>query len=123
MNVRACDLLRTLLIAGGFLIAPLLANAEIVSTDQLVAKSSADAERAKIQAFVDRANAAGQLHALGVKSLDAQTRISALSDEEVHELAARIDSLPAGGGVAGFTDQQVIIVLLLLILVVILVTA
>jgi hypothetical protein len=123
MNVRSCNLLRTLLVAGGLLIVPMLANAEIVSTDQLVAKSSTDAERAKIQSFLDRASATGQLQALGVKGIDAQTRISALSDAEVHELAARIDSLPAGGNVAGFTDQQIVIVLLLLILVVVLVTA
>jgi len=123
MNVRARDLLRTLLIAGSFVIAPMLASAEIVATDQLVAKSTTDTERAKVEAFLDRANATGQLEALGVKGLDAKTRISALSDEEVHELAAKIDSLPAGGGLAGFTDQQVIIVILLLILVVILVTA
>lgn len=123
MNVRACSLLRILLVASSLLMTPMLASAEIVSTDQLVAKSSTDAERAKIQAFLDRANATGQLQALGVKGIDAQTRISALSDEEVHELAARIDSLPAGAGFAGFTDQQIIIVVLLLILVAILVAA
>ncbi|HYA59196.1 MAG TPA: PA2779 family protein [Burkholderiaceae bacterium] len=123
MNVRAYSLLRTLLVASSLLMTPMLAGAEIVSTDQLVAKSSTDAERARIQAFLDRANATGQLQSLGVKGIDAQTRISALSDEEVHELAARIDSLPAGGNFGGFTDQQIIIVVLLLILVAILVSA
>lgn len=123
MNVRGCNLLKILLVAGSLLMTPILASAEIVSTDQLVAKSSTGAEREKIQAFLDRANATGQLEALGVKGIDAQTRISALSDEEVHELAARIDSLPAGGNFAGFTDQQIIIIVLLLILVAILVTA
>lgn len=97
------------------------ARAEIVTTEQMTARQQVDAERARVQAFVDRAAAAGQLRALGVEGANAKERIAALSDQDVHALAARIDALPAGGNIGSFTDEQVIIVLLLIILVAILV--
>jgi len=122
MKLRRYCLLTIMLVTGSLVFAPLQATAGIVSTDDVAVQSSTDAERAKIQAFVDRANAAGQLQALGVNGADAQTRVSALSDEEVHALAGKIDSLPAGGNIGNFTNEQIIIVLLLLILVVILVS-
>jgi len=117
MNLRSCSLVGTVLVLGSLLVAPMAAIAGIVSTEQLTAQSRTDAERAKVQAFLDRANAAGQLQALGVNGVDAQTRVSALSDDEVHELSGKIDSLPAGGDFGGFTNQQIIIIVLLLILV------
>jgi hypothetical protein len=40
----------------------------------------------------------------------SKARIGALSDEEVHTLAGKIDSLPAGGNFGSFSDEQVIIV-------------
>lgn len=54
---------------------------------------------------------------MGVDGIAAENRVDALNDEEVHALAQRIDSLPAGGNIAGFTNEQIIIVLLLVILV------
>jgi hypothetical protein len=113
------------LAAGLFAVAllgqPLQARAEIVSTEQITSQQRSDAERARVQSFVERADAAGQLHALGVAGPAARARIAALSDDEVHALAGRIDTLPAGGNFGSFTDEQVIIVLLLIILVAVLV--
>lgn len=122
MNVLCLQPLGAIFLAAGLLFAPVLATAEIVTTDQIAAQRGTDAERAKIEAFLDRASVADQLQALGVDALNAKKRLSALSDDEVHELAGKIDSLPAGGNIGGFTDQQIIIILLLLILVVILVS-
>jgi hypothetical protein len=93
------------------------ARAEIVSTDQLTAQQTADAERAKVQAFVDRASVKEKLLAMGIGGLTAKDRIAALNDQEVHVLSAKIDSLPAGGNFGSFTNDQLIIVLLIAILV------
>jgi len=117
MNLRRWNLLAALSVAGSLLFAPLLADAAIVSTDQLTAQSRMDAERASVQAFLDRANATGQLQALGVDGVDAKTRVSSLTDDEVHALAEKIDASPAGGDFGGFSNQQIIIIILLLILV------
>jgi len=107
----------TLLVSAALLLQPLAAHAGIVSTEQITAAQSTAAERARVEAFVDRASAAGKLRALGVDAALAKDRVAALSDTEVHGIAARIDALPAGAGIGGFSDEQVIIVLLLLILV------
>ncbi len=123
MLTRNHRLLGTLLATAALLLQPLAAQAGIVSTEQLTARQNADAERARVEAFVERASAAGKLRALGVDAALARQRVASLSDAEVHQIAARIDALPAGAGIGGFSDEQVIIVLLLLILVVVLVTA
>ena len=122
MNFKRYRILGTALLAAALVIQPTLARAEIVTTEQLTAQHNTDAERARIQSFVDRAGAAGKLRALGVDGAFAKARIGALSDEEVHTLAGKIDSLPAGGNFGSFSDEQVIIILLILVIVIILVS-
>jgi hypothetical protein len=100
-----------------------LARAGIVTSEQLTAQHRSDTDRAKILAFIERANVRDRIQAMGVDGLAARDRVAALDDEEAHAVAQRIDALPAGGNVGSFTDTQVIIVLLLIILVVVLVTA
>ena len=56
---------------------------------------------------------AARLEALGARRADVQARVDALSDEEVLQLAARLDSLPAGGD--GFIGALVFVFLVLLI--------
>lgn len=121
MNLRRLRSFGHLLLSASLVLAPVLAHAGIVTTEQMTARQQTDAERARIQSFVERAGAAGQLQLLGIGAADAQSRVEALSDEEVHALTGRIDSLPAGGNFGSFTDEQVIIVLLLIILVIVLV--
>jgi DNA-binding transcriptional regulator YdaS (Cro superfamily) len=98
-------------------------HAEIVTTGQLTAQHVTDVERATIQSFLDRANVRHKIQAMGIDGLLARDRVAALSDEEVHVLAARIDSLPTGGNFANFTNDQLIIVLLIAILVAVVVSA
>lgn len=95
-----------------------LARAAIVDTDALGAQSRAELERAKVQAFIDRADVKERLQAMGVGGLVAGGRVASLSDAEVHALAQRIDALPAGGNLS---EQDIIIILLVAILVAILI--
>lgn len=90
------------------------ANAELVGTDQLVQQSQTDQDRAKVQAFLDRADVRQKLSTLGVSGLTAQDRVAAMSDAEAHMLAQRIDALPAGGNLS---NSDLIIILLVAILV------
>lgn len=55
------------------------------------------AEREKVQAFLSREDVAKQMQTYGVTSQAAIERVAALSDDEVHQLSEKIDSLPAGG--------------------------
>lgn len=91
--------------------------AAIVSTDEMSAQNQTAVERAKIQAFLDRAGVKDRLQALGVDGMMAQYRVAALSDPEVHALAQKIDSMPAGGNLRNMSDSDLIIILLLVILI------
>jgi hypothetical protein len=96
-----------------------LTQAAIVTTDQLTAQHDRDAERARINDFLNRASVRNKMQAMGVDGLSASQRVAAMGDQEVHEIAGRIDALPAGGGAGGFTNDQIIIILLVAILVVV----
>jgi hypothetical protein len=57
-----------------------------------------------------------QLQAHGVSIEQAKARVIALSNAEAAQLAAQIDSLPAGGSAAGALIGAVLIVFLVLLL-------
>jgi hypothetical protein len=97
---------------------PPLVGAALVSTDQAIGQGVAEQERARIRAFLDRTDAREQLQALGVDELAAMERVAALTDEEVHALAHKLDTLPAGGNLG---NNEVIVILLVVLLVVLLV--
>jgi len=87
---------------------PLPAQAGIVSTESAVA-----ADRDRIATMLDRTDVRAQLEARGVNFSDAKARVAALTDEEVTQLAGRIDSLPAGSGNGGGALLFAIIVVML----------
>ncbi len=77
-----------------------IAQAGMIGTDQVVAPAS-QAERGAVLGFVSRSDVASQLQALGIDPSTAKDRVAAMTDEEVHGLAAKIDSMPAGADAAG----------------------
>lgn len=72
---------------------PLPGKAGMVATDA----DASEAEGARVVSLLERAEVRTQLEAYGVSTVDAKARVAALSDEEAAQLAAHIDSLPAGG--------------------------
>jgi Family of unknown function (DUF6627) len=89
-------------------------RADLVTTDQLVTQSQVDQDRARIQAFLDRADVKQKLRALGVPGPVAKDRVGAMSEGEAHLLAQKIDALPAGGSLS---STDLILILLIAILV------
>ena len=88
---------------------PLPAQAGMVATDAAIRT----VHHERIARVLERADVRSQLQAHGVNPADVQARVAALTDEEAAELAARIDSLPAGGiGVLG----AILVVFLVLLL-------
>jgi hypothetical protein len=85
---------------------PLPLQAGMVSTESAL-------ERARISAALDRAEVQQQLRAHGVTPDEIRMRVAALSDAEAAELAARIESLPAGG--IGLVGAIVLVFLVLLL--------
>ena len=90
------------------------AHAGLIATEKASVQPS---ERERVKALVARPEVAKKLQALGVLPADAQARVDALTDDEVHVLAARIDALPAGG----MSDQNWLLVVIAVILVAILI--
>ena len=90
-----------------------VAQAELVTTDQVIGDATPD--RAKVAAFLARAEVRRQLSVLGVDPVEAQVRVAGLSDAEVSRLAGRIDTLPAGEGALGAIVGAALIVFLVLL--------
>lgn len=82
-----------LIVCMGGLAAPLPVFAGIVSTETVVA----GAERERLAELIDRSDVRERLQALGVDPASAKARVAALSDDEAAQLAAQIDTMPAGG--------------------------
>lgn len=90
---------------------PMQASAAIVSTREATAPTGMAAERERIIGFFSRDDVRKSLEAHGVAPQAAIDRVGALSDEEVQQLAARIDQAPAGGDVIGVLFAVFIILL------------
>ena len=71
-------------------------QAGMIGADQVAAVASAQAERQALLSLVSRSEVASQLQSLGVDLKTATDRVAAMTDEEVHSLMGKIDSLPAG---------------------------
>jgi hypothetical protein len=90
--------------------------ADLVTTDKMAPQSQVEADKLKIETFVERAEVKERLQALGVVETMSRERVAAMTDEEVHALAQKIDTMPAGGRVH---DSDLILVLLIVILILI----
>jgi hypothetical protein len=83
------------------------AQAGMIGTDQ-VASTASQADRNTVLQFLDRAEVASQLQSLGVDARNVKDRVAAMSDQEVQQIAGKIQSMPAGADTTG-------VVLLLLV--------
>lgn len=118
LNTRTTARIATALISAALLAQAPLARGAIVDTDALSAQSQIEQDRAKVQGFVERADVKTKLQAMGVAGFLAKERVGAMSEEEIHALAERIDTLPAGGAMD--TMDWILVALVALLIVVIL---
>jgi len=76
----------------------------------------ANPAKERIMGFFERSDVRQQLATLGVSPADAKARVAALTDDEAAQLAARVDSMPAGGdGIGALVGAAVLIFLVLLL--------
>jgi hypothetical protein len=88
-------------------------QAALIGTGQAIA--NVEAQRGKVQGFVARADVQQQLASLGLSPASASERVNALTDDEVQQVAGKIDSLPVGA------DGGLVVTVLLVVLLVILI--
>ena len=94
------------------LIVALPAQAGLVSTESVAAAGS----RERVAAFLERADVQVQMEALGVSREDVKSRVAALTDGEVANLAGKIDTLPAGGDGVGAVLGVALLIFVILLL-------
>ncbi len=93
-----------------------VAKAEIVTTDQVIEQVDPSEDRSRAMDFMLREDVQQQLTILGVDPEEAACRVASLSDEEIQQIAGRLNELPAGqNGVAAVVGAIVIIFLVLLV--------
>lgn len=87
------------------LAAPFPSQAAMLATDA--------GQRDAINGLLNREDVQSRLNAYGVKVDDVKARIAAMTDDEVAQLSAKLDALPAGG--EGIIGALLIVFLVLLI--------
>jgi Family of unknown function (DUF6627) len=72
------------------------ARAGLVTTEQVVDARAAANERERLTAILLRDDVRQQMEALGVNREEAVARLASLSDQEIQQIAGKLDELPAG---------------------------
>lgn len=84
-----------------------LAHAGMITTKTIIdqqtpaagASDQAEAQRERIRDLLARDDVRAEMIALGIAPAEAEARIAALTDQEIADIAGRLDELPAGEGV------------------------
>ncbi len=93
-----------------------VANAGLISTEQVVEREAAAEDRARIFDFLARQDVRAQLTEFGVDPAMAEARVAGLSDAEIRNVAGRIDQLPAGQDVFGAILSTALVIFVVLLI-------
>ncbi len=93
--------------------SPVIATAAIIDTQTVIEAGQRDAALVTIRTGLDRAEVRQQFEALGVDAGLVETRLAALTDAEIAELATRMEQMPAGGDLLALIGVVFVILLIL----------
>jgi hypothetical protein len=88
------------------------AHAAMLETEKVVATAQSLSERARIRAFLEREDVRIELQGQGVAAETAKARVDTMSDQEVHKVAGKLDTMPAGGDILGVLFTIFIVLLI-----------
>jgi hypothetical protein len=92
------------------------AQAALVTSEDLATHRSADADRARLNDLLAREDVQRELKSYGISPDEAQARVSSLTDEEVAQVAGRLDQLPAGQSALGVIIGAAVIIFIVLLI-------
>ena len=92
------------------------AQAKMVTTDQVLEQTGPNNDRQRVESFLLREDVQSQLVLLGIDPEEAASRVASLSDEEIQQIAGRLDELPAGEGGLGVVVGAILIIFLVLLI-------
>lgn len=101
---------------GAFTLSWAPAHAAMISTAEILKQTQQDHERERLRTVFDRSEVRRQLEAWGVKGEEAKAWVDSLTDEEIAEITARIDQMPAGAGALGTLVGVAFLVFLVLLI-------
>jgi uncharacterized membrane protein len=84
--------------------------AGMITTDKVAASAAAQADRDAVLNMISRSEVSQELQARGIDPQAAASRVNAMTDQEVHTLAGKLDSAPAGAKNSGWAWAAVIII-------------
>ncbi|WP_423600656.1 PA2779 family protein [Roseateles sp. MS654] len=106
----------TLILSCSLMALPMHATAQVVPTEALVQPAapaeSVEDSRARVNAFFAREDVRQAMVKEGVDPSAAQSRVDAMSDDEIRALDGRIAQAPAGGDVLGIIFTVFVILLI-----------
>lgn len=88
------------------------AYAGMIGVDQIAQSEQSQNQRDRIKSFLDREDVVKEMQAQGLDASTAKSRVDALTDQEVQQVAGKIDTLPAGGDILGILFTVFIVLLL-----------
>lgn len=92
---------------------PMPAYAAMIGTDRALTTHRNADDRAAVSTFLARGDVAQELKKYGVDPVQVQSRVAALTDEEIAQLNAQIQDLPAGAGVIWIIGAVVVVLIIL----------
>lgn len=114
MNLHFMRMISRILIASLIsLVVPFQsAYAGIVGTDKVAISAQSQYDRDRVRAFMEREDVRKELQTQGVSVQTAQARVDALTDQEVQQIAGKLDTLPAGGEILGILFTVFLVLLI-----------
>jgi hypothetical protein len=91
------------------------AHAAMVSTAEILKQNQGNLDREHLRMLLDRSEVRAQLEAWGVTSEEAKARVDSLTDQEVADITAQLDQMPAGGAFGTLVAAALIAFIVLLI--------
>lgn len=92
---------------------PMPAYAAMIGTDRAITTQRNTDDAAAVSNFLARDDVAQELKKYGVDPIEVQARVAALTDEEIAQLNAQIQDLPAGAGVIWIIGAVVVVLIIL----------
>ncbi|MGD8711411.1 MAG: PA2779 family protein [Thiohalophilus sp.] len=86
--------------------------AAMLGTDQILAGDAAQQQRDYVRELLNRDDVQEQMISLGVDPEQAKQRVGAMTDQEVQQLAGKLDSMPAGGDAIGVLALVLVVLLI-----------
>lgn len=115
---KLCRAIVACVIVGLFVTTMPLPRAEaaLVSSEQLATQQTVANERARLRDLVSRDEVQNELKAYGISAEEAQARVASLTDEEVMQVAGRLDQLPAGQSALGVIVGAAVLIFIVLLI-------